>query len=72
MLRALACSFLNGLRKGKNKTIFFTHTSCMSKGKSKKLKQLEEDAVIMSAWRVFNQTGNVAHYLLYKRLTEKD
>ncbi|MBE5733427.1 MAG: YqzL family protein [Clostridiales bacterium] len=44
----------------------------MSKGKSKKLKQLEEDAIIMSAWRVFNQTGNVAHYLLYKRLTEKD
>ena len=44
----------------------------MGKSKSKNRKQLEEDAVIMSAWNMFNQTGSVAHYLLYKRLTEKD
>ncbi|MBQ7236219.1 MAG: YqzL family protein [Clostridia bacterium] len=44
----------------------------MDKKKDKKLKRLEEDSALMAAWGMFNQTGNVAHYLLYKRLEEKE
>lgn len=31
----------------------------------------KEEAVKM-AWELFNQTGSVGHYLLYKRLKDKE
>lgn len=31
----------------------------------------QEEAVQM-AWELFNQSGSVAHYLLYKRLKDKE
>jgi len=35
--------------------------------KSKKTKKTPRDA----AWELFEKTGNVSHYLLYKELTDK-
>lgn len=50
------------------------HTKGMKKNKGKNSNSNEfsqEDAVQM-AWELFNQSGSVAHYLLYKRLKDKE
>ena len=42
----------------------------MDKNK-KKNNGVSEVDLELAAWQMFNQTGSVAHYLLYKRLKDK-
>lgn len=49
---------------------FFAHTGFMDKNK-KKNKGINDFDLELAAWQMFNQTGSVAHYLLYKRLKDK-
>ncbi len=38
----------------------------------KKKNEFTREEAINMAWELFNQSGNVAHYLLYKRLKDKE
>ena len=42
----------------------------------KKIGNIDEhftkDEAVKMAWELFNQTGSVGHYLLYKRLKDKE